>query len=69
MLIFDFSTNGDWDGVGDLNSAVVEQFKFLPTTQNLSDYIEWGMQLEKRDNPSKQITLTEAIDMKFYCDV
>ena len=60
--------SGDWDGVGDLKSAAAEQFKFLSTTQNLSDYIEWGMQLEKRDNPSKRITLTEVIGMKTYCD-
>ena len=61
--------NGDWDGVTDLKSAVVDQLgEFFPQ-QNLDNYLEWGMQLEKRDNPSKRITLTEVIQMKNYCDI
>lgn len=62
--------SGDWDGSEDLKSAAADQFnEFLPMTQNLINYIEWGMQLENRDNPSKRITLTEVINMKNYCDV
>ena len=62
--------SGDWDGTEDLKSAAADQFnEFLPATQNLSNYIEWGMQLENRDNPSKQITLKKVIDMKNYCDI
>ena len=77
--------SGDWDGVEDLKLAAETQlgeiFSTVPNSEtpssetpssempSLSDCIEWGMQLEKRNNPSKQITLTEAIDMKFYCDV
>ena len=62
--------SGDWDGVTDLKSAASDQFnEFLPETQNISNYIEWGMQLENRNNPSKRITLIEVIDMKNYCDI
>lgn len=62
--------SGDWDGVTDLKSAAADQFnEFLPATQNISNYIEWGMQLENRNYPSKRITLTEVIDMKNYCDI
>ena len=61
--------NGDWDGDTDLTSAVVDQLgEFFPP-QNLSNYIDWGMQLENRDNPSIRITLTEVIGMKNYCDI
>ena len=62
-------SNGDWDGTTDLKSAVVDQLgEFFPP-QNLNDCIEWGMQLENRNNPSKRITLAEVIDMKNYCDI
>lgn len=62
-------SSGDWDGVTDLKSAIVDQLgEFFPQ-QNLGNYLEWGMQLEKRDNPSKRITLTEVIQMKNYCDI
>ena len=61
--------SGDWDGVEDLKHAAGVQFgEILSTMENLSDYIEWGMQLEKRNNPRKPITLTEVIGMKAYCD-
>ena len=61
--------SGDWDGVEDLKHAAGVQFgEILSTTENLSDYIEWGIQLEKRNNPRKPITLTEVIGMKTYCD-
>ena len=61
--------SGDWDGVEDLKHAAEAQFsEILPTMENLSEYIEWGMQLEKRNNPRKRITLTEVIEMKAYCD-
>ena len=40
--------SGDWDGVTDLKSAVVDQLgEFFPP-QNLSNYLEWGMKLEKK---------------------
>ena len=62
--------SGDWDGVTDLKSAAADQFnEFLPATQELSNYIECGMKLENRDNPSMRITLTEVIEMKRYCDI
>ena len=61
--------SGDWDGIKDLKSAIVDRLgEFFPP-QNLSNYIDWGMQLEKKNNPSKQITLTETIQMKNYCDI
>ena len=66
--------SGDWDGVGDLKLAIETQLnQILPPVSNLSnsslgDYINWGMQLEKQNNPLKRITLTEVIGMKFYCD-
>ena len=61
--------SGDWDGVTDLKSAVVDQLgEFFPP-QNLNNYIDWGMQLENRDNPSMRITLSEVIQMKNYCDI
>ena len=61
--------SGDWDGVEDLKSSVVEQLGELFPPQNLSNYIECGMQLENRDNPSMRITLSEVIQMKNYCDI
>ena len=64
-----FLANGDWDGVTDFKSAAAEQLSELFPPQNLKNYIEWGMQLENRNNPSKRITLTEVIQMKNYCDV
>ena len=69
-----FIASGDWDGVGDLRLAIETQLnQILPPVSNLSnsslgDYINWGMQLEEQKNPSKRITLTEVIGMKFYCD-
>ena len=64
-----FLANGDWDGIADLESAAAEQLSEFFPPQNLNDCIEWGMQLENRNNPSKRITLTEVIQMKNYCDV
>lgn len=61
--------SGDWDGVRDLKVTTADQISEFSPVQNLSNYIEWGMQLEKRDNPTKRITLTEVIDMKICCDV
>lgn len=61
--------SGDWDGVGDLKITTVDQLSEFTPGQNLSNYIEWGMQLEKRDNPTKRITLTEVINMKTHCDI
>ena len=60
---------GDWDGVTDLKSAAAAQLSEFFPTKNLNDYIEWGMQLESKNNPSERITLTEVIAMKNYCDV
>ena len=60
--------SGDWDGVEDLKLTAETQLGEVITRSNLSDYIEWGLQLEKRKNPSKPITLTEAIGMKWCCD-
>ena len=60
--------SGEWDGVEDIKTAAIDQLgEFIPP-QNLSNYIEWGVQLENRNNPSKRITLTETIQMKNYCD-
>lgn len=64
-----FLASGDWDGVTDLKSAAAEQLSEFFPPQNLNNYIEWGMQLENRNNPSQRITLTEVIQMKNYCDV
>ena len=61
--------SGEWDGVGDISTAAVEQLGELFSPQNLSDYIAWGMQLENRNDLSKRITLTEAIQMKNFCDI
>ena len=61
--------NSDWDGVTDLKSAAVEQLSEYLPIQKLNNYMEWGMQLEKRDNPPKRITLTEVIEMKSFCNV
>ena len=64
-----FLANGDWDGVADLESAAAEQLSEFFPPQNLNNYIEWGIQLENRNNPSRRISLTEVIQMKNYCDV
>ena len=62
--------SGAWDGVEDLKlTAETQLSEGFSTMPSLSEYIELGMQLEKRKNPSKPITLTEAIGMKLYCDV
>ena len=62
--------SGDWDGVEDLKLAAETQLsEGFSTMPSLSDYIEWGMQLEEGNNPSKRITLTEVIGMKLYFDV
>ena len=61
--------SGDWDGVTNLKSAAAEQLSEYFPIQKLNNYIEWGMQLENRNNPSKRITLTEVIKMKSCCDV
>ena len=62
--------SGDWDGVEDLRlTAAAQLSEGFSTMPSLNEYIELGMQLEKRDNLSKSITLTEAIGMKLYCDV
>lgn len=64
-----FLANDDWDGVTDFKSAAAEQLRAFFPPQNLNNYIEWGIQLENRNNPSRRITLTEVIQMKNYCDV
>ena len=62
--------SGDWDGIEDLKLAVGAQLnEVFSSMLSLSDYIKLGGQLEKRNNPSKLITLTEVVGMKVYCDV
>ena len=61
--------SNDWNGSEDIKSAAVEQLGELFPEKNLRNYIEWGIQLEKRENLFKQITLTEVIQMKNYCDI
>ncbi len=62
--------SGDWDGVEDFRLTAADQLsEGFSTMPSLNEYIELGMQLEKRDNLSKRITLTETIGMKLYCDV
>ena len=64
-----FAASGDWDGHTDLKLAVETQLnQILPTITELSDYLELGMRLERRDSLFKPITLTEVVGMKFYCD-
>ena len=61
--------SGDWDGHADLKIATETQLrKILPTATELSDYLELGIRLERRESLFKQITLTEAVGMKLYCD-
>ena len=64
-----FLANGDWDGITVFKSAAAEQLSEFFPPQNLNNHIEWGIQLENRNNPSRRITLTEVIQMKNYCDV
>ncbi len=59
----------DWDGVEDIKTSVLEQLGELFPPQDLSNYIECGMQLENRENPSMRITISEVIQMKNYCDI
>ena len=62
--------SGDWDGHTDLKLAAETQLcEIFPTTTDLSEYLELGMQLESKNNLFKRITLTEVIGMKLYCDV
>lgn len=62
--------SGDWDGVEDLRLTAADQLsEGFSTMPSLNEYIKLGMQLEKRDNLSKRVTLTETIGMKLYCDV
>ena len=64
-----FAASGDWDGHTDLKLAVETQLnQILPSITELSDYLELGMRLERRDSLFKPITLTEVVGMKFYCD-
>ena len=61
--------SGDWDGVEDLRVTAANQLsEGFSTMPSLNEYIELGMQLEKRNNFPKRITLTETIGMKLYCD-
>lgn len=61
--------SGAWDGVEDLKLSAETQLGEVITKSTLNDHITWGLQLEKRENPSRPITLTEVIGMKWCCDV
>jgi AbiV family abortive infection protein len=65
--------NDDWDGVSDLKEAAGQQMReLLSETENLNEYIDLGINLDKAKTERggfPEITLTEVIGMKLYCDL
>lgn len=60
---------GDWDGNSDFLSAVLANFKDLDGLSCLQKTIELGMKAESTGAAMPEITLTEVMAMKLYCDI
>ena len=57
---------GDWDGVNDLKETLKKVF---PGAKDLNSLIQMGLDLEPKDGRPHNITLTEVVSMKIFCDV
>ncbi len=59
---------GDWDGIGDLREAVKLNWPGLSLPDHLVEHLQMGLDLDPAHSKPHNITLTEIIGMKIYCD-
>jgi len=64
-------TNGHWDGQSDLKIALHKQISWFyrNRTTDIDKMIDLALEVEVEHRASQEITLTEVIAMKTYCDV
>jgi len=63
---------GDWNESGNFKECVTEQYKEIGNTQELNRILDLAAELdadERKEKAHGEITLTEVIAMKMYCDV
>ena len=59
----------DWDGKSDFKEAVLKKFKEIGEFKELDEAIQMGVDLDPVSGKVPNITLTEVVGIKLYCDI